>query len=202
PGATSRGDAVRRLGPRARRDVARAVQHHRAVARTRLLSVHLGQLPPGHRGQHADHRQLRLLLPALPGIHLPDALAVYRRGQGDAAGAERAIEGGGMTTGWRWRRPRRPSPALEAFLDWLGATPYTWRVEADGKLRARDGDDIMCAVTAVARHRTGQRYSVGDWPRAGDPLGPSYAQARPTLLPAGNLPAGLGGPPPPPPPAP
>jgi len=96
-----------------------------------------------------------------------------------------------MTTGWPWRRPRRPSPALEAFLDWLGATPYTWRVEADGKLRARDGDDIMCAVTAVARHRTGQRYSVGDWPRAGDRLGLSYAESCLIVTAADDVPAGV-----------
>jgi hypothetical protein len=85
---------------------------------------------------------------------------------------------------------RRTSGAVEAFLDRLAATPYGWRLGPDGKLRALDGDTVLCAVTGVARHRTGQRYSVGDWIRAGARVGLSYADACLVVAAADGCPAG------------
>ena len=46
---TNPDDAVRRLDPRADRDVVRALQHHRPGARPRLLPVHVGHLLPDAR---------------------------------------------------------------------------------------------------------------------------------------------------------
>ena len=79
-----------------------------------------------------------------------------------------------------WRRllaPARPSPDLETFLGWLAATPYTWSLGSNGKLRADDHGEPLCAVTGVARHRAHQIFSVGDWVRAGECLGLSYRSA-------------------------
>jgi hypothetical protein len=72
---------------------------------------------------------------------------------------------------------RRLAPDVEHFLQWLAATPYSWGVQADGRLRADDHGTVLCAVTAVARHREALAFSVGDWVRAGDSLGLSYASA-------------------------
>jgi hypothetical protein len=80
----------------------------------------------------------------------------------------------------RWRpgqRGRVITPDLERFVQWLGATPYAWRVQADGRLRADDHGAVLCAVTAVARHREALAFSVGDWVHAGESLGLSYAAA-------------------------
>ena len=80
----------------------------------------------------------------------------------------------------RWL-PRRPHPRLapdvEVFLQWLAETPYPWGVGDDGRLRADDHGVVLCAVTAVARHREALAFSVGDWVRAGHRLGLSYASA-------------------------
>jgi hypothetical protein len=79
-----------------------------------------------------------------------------------------------------WRRlVARPdlSPALERFLEWLAETPYAWGIRADGKIRAHDASTELCAITGVVRHRTGLRFDVGDWVRAGDLIGLSYADA-------------------------
>lgn len=87
---------------------------------------------------------------------------------------------GGLSPIAVWRRllaPPRPSPDLEAFLGWLAATPYTWSLGPDGKLRADDHGEPLCAVTGVARHRAHQIFSVGDWVRAGECLGLSYRSA-------------------------
>ena len=85
-----------------------------------------------------------------------------------------------MTLVARWL-PRRPHPRLapdvEAFLQWLAETPYPWSVGDDGRLRADDHGVVLCAVTAVARHREALAFSVGDWVRAGHRLGLSYASA-------------------------
>jgi hypothetical protein len=70
-----------------------------------------------------------------------------------------------------------PSPALERFLEWLAQTPYDWSIRADGKIRAHDAGTELCAITGVVRHRTGLRFDVGDWVRAGDLIGLSYADA-------------------------
>jgi hypothetical protein len=69
------------------------------------------------------------------------------------------------------------TPDLETFLQWLAATPYVWQLRADGRLRADDHGTALCAITAVARHREALAFSVGDWVRAGDRLGLSYADA-------------------------
>jgi len=69
------------------------------------------------------------------------------------------------------------TPDLDVFLQWLAETPYSWHVQADGRLRADDHGAVLCAVTAVARHREALAFSVGDWVRAGDRLGLSYASA-------------------------
>jgi hypothetical protein len=80
----------------------------------------------------------------------------------------------------RWL-PRRPHPRLapdvEIFLQWLAETPYPWGLGDDGRLRADDHGVVLCAVTAVARHREALAFSVGDWVRAGHRLGLSYASA-------------------------
>jgi hypothetical protein len=79
-----------------------------------------------------------------------------------------------------WRRalgPRPPAPALERFVGWLAATPYDWGVGPDGKLRAHEGEATLCAVTAVTLSLTGKMYSIGDWVRAADRIGISYADA-------------------------
>ncbi|HEX2441841.1 MAG TPA: hypothetical protein VHT71_26250 [Methylomirabilota bacterium] len=70
-----------------------------------------------------------------------------------------------------------PSPALQQFVDALGSTPYAWHVSADGRLRAAEGDEELCAITGVVRHRTGAFYSVGDWVRAAERIGLSYGEA-------------------------
>ena len=79
---------------------------------------------------------------------------------------------------WLPRHPGRAiTPDLERFLQWLAETPYSWQLQADGRLRASDGGAVLCAVTAVARHRQALAFSVGDWVRAGASLGLSYATA-------------------------
>ena len=79
---------------------------------------------------------------------------------------------------WLSRHPTPDlAPDVERFLQWLAATPYSWGVQADGRLRADDHGTVLCAVTAVARHREALAFSVGDWVRAGDSLGLSYASA-------------------------
>jgi hypothetical protein len=80
----------------------------------------------------------------------------------------------------RWlprHRDRGVAPDVETFLQWLAATPYSWDVQADGRIRADDHGTALCAVTAVARHRQALAFSVGDWVRAGASLGLSYATA-------------------------
>ena len=100
---TTSGHPVRRLDPGAHRDVVRALQHHRSVSGPRLLPVHVGHLRADAHRLHDHRRQLRLVLPAVPGVHQADAVAVDRRGQGDDPGAD---EGHGA-----WRPPLRPSSA-------------------------------------------------------------------------------------------
>jgi len=78
---------------------------------------------------------------------------------------------------WRRLLAPRPSADLERFLGLLAATPYTWSLGLDGKLRADDHGEPLCAVTGVARHRAHQIFSVGDWVRAGECLGLSYRSA-------------------------
>jgi hypothetical protein len=69
------------------------------------------------------------------------------------------------------------APEIEIFVQWLAATPYSWRLQADGRLRADDHGAVLCAVTAVARHREALAFSIGDWVRAADSFGLSYASA-------------------------
>lgn len=69
------------------------------------------------------------------------------------------------------------SPALTSFVDCLAVTPYDWHVRPDGKLRAGEYGTTMCALTAVARYRTGRAYSVGDWIHAAESIGLSAAEA-------------------------
>jgi len=76
-----------------------------------------------------------------------------------------------------WPPTCRLTPDLEVFLQWLAATPYGWDIQADGRIRAEDHGAVLCAVTAVARHREALAFSVGDWVRAGESLGLSYASA-------------------------
>lgn len=73
--------------------------------------------------------------------------------------------------------PRPLSPALTRFVECLAVTPYNWFVRPDGKLRAREHGRPMCALTGVARYRTGRTYSVGDWIHAGESIGLSPAEA-------------------------
>jgi hypothetical protein len=82
-----------------------------------------------------------------------------------------------VTTTWRRLFTPRPSPALEQMLGWLATTPYVWYLNPDGKLRAREHGAEMCPVTGVVRHRTRATYGVGDWVRAADRIGLSYAEA-------------------------
>ena len=80
-----------------------------------------------------------------------------------------------------WRRTRQGhhtlSPALDAFVDCLGVTPYEWYLSRDGKLRTNENGADMCALTAVARYRLGRTYSVGDWIHAGESIGLSFSDA-------------------------
>jgi len=69
------------------------------------------------------------------------------------------------------------SPTLTSFVDCLAVTPYDWHVRPDGKLRAGEQGAPMCALTAVARYRTGRAYSVGDWIHAAESIGLSAAEA-------------------------
>jgi hypothetical protein len=71
----------------------------------------------------------------------------------------------------------RPSPALEQLLGWLAATPYVWHLNSAGKLRAREQGAELCPVTGVVRYRARALYGVGDWVRAADQIGLSYADA-------------------------
>jgi len=71
----------------------------------------------------------------------------------------------------------RLAPDIEIFLQWLAATPYSWRLQSDDRLRTDDDGAVLCAVTAVARYREALAFSVGDWVRAADSLGLSYASA-------------------------
>jgi hypothetical protein len=73
--------------------------------------------------------------------------------------------------------PRPLSPALTRFVECLAVTPYEWFVRPDGKLRAREQGRLMCALTGVARYRTGRTYSVGDWIHAGESIGLSPSEA-------------------------
>jgi hypothetical protein len=70
-----------------------------------------------------------------------------------------------------------PSPAIERFVGLLADTPYRWRLTPDGKMRAHLGSTEMCVVTGAVRYRTGVRFSIGDWVRAAEVLGLSYAEA-------------------------
>src|SRR5439155_826687 len=79
--------ALRRVDPGVDRDVVRALQHHRAVARPRLLSVHVGHLLSEPDRHHDRDRQLLVLLPPVPRLHQVDAVALDRRGQGDDSAA-------------------------------------------------------------------------------------------------------------------
>ena len=98
------GHPLRRVDPGPDRDVVRALQHHRAVARPRLLPVHLGHLrADASTDSTIIDRQLRLVLPAVPRLHQADAVAVDRRGEGDDPAAD---EGHGAC-----RPPLRPSSA-------------------------------------------------------------------------------------------
>src|SRR5207249_3119867 len=72
---------------------------------------------------------------------------------------------------------RTSSPAIERFLGVLTDTPYRWRVTPEGKIRAYLGDAEACVITGAVRHWTRARFSVGDWVRAADVLGLSYAEA-------------------------
>jgi len=69
------------------------------------------------------------------------------------------------------------SPAIERFVGLLAATPYRWRLTPEGKMRAHLGSTEMCAITGAVRYRTGARFSIGDWVRAAEVLGLSYAEA-------------------------
>lgn len=79
-----------------------------------------------------------------------------------------------------WHRlfgSRPASPAMERFVEWLGETPYQWYVNPSGKLRARGRGGEMCAITGVVLHQTGLYHGLGDWVRAADRVGLSYAEA-------------------------
>ena len=79
-----------------------------------------------------------------------------------------------------WRRlfaPPPPSPAMEKFLGWLAETPYQWYIASDGKIRAREEDTEVCAVTGVVRNRAGVIFSLGEWVRAANMIGLSYMEA-------------------------
>lgn len=69
------------------------------------------------------------------------------------------------------------SPAIERFVGLLADTPYRWRLTPEGKMRAHLGSTEMCVVTGAVRYRTGARFSIGDWVRAAEVLGLSYAEA-------------------------
>jgi hypothetical protein len=69
------------------------------------------------------------------------------------------------------------SPAIERFVELLADTPYRWRLTPEGKMRAHLGSTEMCVVTGAVRYRTGVRFSIGDWVRAAEALGLSYAEA-------------------------
>jgi hypothetical protein len=79
-----------------------------------------------------------------------------------------------------WHRlfgSRPTPPAIERFVGWLGETPYQWYVNPSGKLRTRGRGGEMCAITGVLLHRTGLYHGIGDWVRAADRIGLSYAEA-------------------------
>ena len=79
-----------------------------------------------------------------------------------------------------WRRrfvTVQSAPAIENFLCWLGETPYEWYIASDGKLRAREHGEDLCAITGVVRHRTAVAFSVGDWMRAADTIGLAFGEA-------------------------
>src|SRR5207248_2896749 len=82
------GHSLRRVDPRAHRDVVRALQHHRAFSGPRLLPVHLVRLRPDHHRHHHHHRQLRVVLHPVPGLHQGDAVAVDRGGEGNYRGPD------------------------------------------------------------------------------------------------------------------
>src|SRR3989442_991473 len=96
------GGALRRVRPGADRHVVRALQHHRAIARPRLLPLHVGHLRADADRHHDRHRQLRLVLHPVPRLHPGHAVAVDRGGQGDAPPA---------AEGRRPWPPLRPSSA-------------------------------------------------------------------------------------------
>src|SRR5205823_11149565 len=78
---------------RAHRHVVRALQHHRAVARPRLLSVLVGHLRADGNRLHDYHRQLCVVLPAVPRLHPGDALTLGGRGEGNTAAAHEGRRG-------------------------------------------------------------------------------------------------------------
>src|SRR5262249_28815903 len=98
------GDPLRRVHPGADRDVVRALQYHRALARPRLLPVHLGHLLSKPDRYHDRDRQLLVLLPALPRLHQAAAVAVDRGGEGDDCAA------GPGPSPWPLRRSSASSP--------------------------------------------------------------------------------------------
>lgn len=73
--------------------------------------------------------------------------------------------------------PGDSSPAIERFVGLLAETPYRWRLTPEGKMRAHLASTEMCVVTGAVRYRTGARFSIGDWVRAAEVLGLSYAEA-------------------------
>ena len=70
-----------------------------------------------------------------------------------------------------------PFAPIERFVGLLAETPYRWRLTAQGKMRAHLGSTEMCVITGAVRYRTGVRFSIGDWVRAAEVLGLSYAEA-------------------------
>ena len=65
---------------------------------------------------------------------------------------------------------------MQQFVDALAVTSYPWQVRPDGRLRASYGHDELCAITGVLHDRTGALYSTGDWVRAAERIGLSYAE--------------------------
>ena len=66
----------------------------------------------------------------------------------------------------------QPTPKMTGFLRQLAATPYRWQ---SGLIRTDEED---CPITAVARHLTGRKYSLGAWEVAAAAIGLPQAEAR------------------------